>query len=64
MASAKKLLEEWRNKSGERAELVEIKQEDGLVALAFVLPDLLEKWGGRIREVSMDSACKFTVSCH
>lgn len=62
--SATKLLREWQEKEGRRTELVELKDEPGLIALAFLLPDLLEKWASRIREISMDSACTFLVGAY
>lgn len=62
VASAKVLLKEWTGKVGHRAEIIELKPEPGLIALAFVLPDLLEKWNDRIREVSMDSTCKSALN--
>lgn len=33
----------------------------GYSAISFSLPELLRKWGGRIRELSLDSACKFSL---
>ena len=39
-------------------ENIPVHDEDGVGALAWSLPELLRKWAGRIREVSMDSACK------
>lgn len=31
---------------------------DGFQALAWALPPMLAKWGGRIRELALDSACE------
>ncbi|KAG6848311.1 hypothetical protein H0H93_001313, partial [Arthromyces matolae] len=39
-----------------RAEPIKIHSEEGFKAVAFALPDLLEKWGHQIRELSLDSA--------
>jgi hypothetical protein len=62
--SAKILLEEARE-SGKHGlytvEPISLEEEDGFKALAFTLPDLLRKFGGRVRELSLDSACKLYV---
>ena len=57
--SAQILLEEAKaGKWGMYApEPVPIPQEPGFQVLAFTLPDILRKWGGRIRKLSMDSCC-------
>lgn len=59
--SAKVLIEE-AHKSGKHGlytvEPVPLKEEAGFKAIAFTLPDLLRKFGGRVRELSLDSACK------
>lgn len=36
---------------------LKLAPEDNHVALAFVLPEALNQWSGRIREVLLDSAC-------
>jgi hypothetical protein len=41
---------------------IPLHAEPGIVAVAFALPDLLRKWGGRIRELSLDSACECAAS--
>lgn len=38
---------------------VPLHDEPGFVAIAFVLQEVLRRWGGRIREISLDSACAF-----
>lgn len=40
---------------------IDLPQEDGFTALAFTLPDLLNDWGGVIRELQLDSACKCVI---
>lgn len=59
--SAKILLEEAKksNKPGlYTVESITLKEEPGVLALAFALPDILRQFGGRIREVALDSACE------
>jgi hypothetical protein len=47
------------NKNGLYAvEPIPLHKEDGFVAIGFALPELLRKWGGRIREICLDSACR------
>ena len=59
------LLEEHRVSDGilsglcTEVELVPITEEAGVTAIAFTLPKILRQWGGRIREVQLDSACEF-----
>jgi hypothetical protein len=59
--SAKILLEEARQ-SGKQGmytvEPIPLEEEDGFKAIAFTLPDVLRKFGGRVRELSLDSACE------
>lgn len=43
-----------------RIEPITLHSEAGFDALAFALPDMLLKFGGRIREISIDSACERT----
>ena len=62
--SAKVLLEEaWE--SGKHGlytvEPIPLEEEAGFKAIAFTLPDLLRKFGGRVQELSLDSACKSSV---
>ncbi|TBU40260.1 hypothetical protein BD309DRAFT_870600 [Dichomitus squalens] len=55
--SAKILLEEARSSPGPRsAELIPLPNEDGFRGIAFTIPEHLRQWGGRIREVALDSA--------
>lgn len=37
---------------------IELPTEDGFTAVAFALPELLRQWGGRIREIALDSTCE------
>ncbi|KAF8575660.1 hypothetical protein K439DRAFT_1623434 [Ramaria rubella] len=39
-----------------RAEHIPLPAEEGFTALAWCMPDMLLQWGGRIREVAIDSA--------
>ena len=62
--SAKIILEEARESGNHglyKVEPIPLRDEPGFVAIAFALPDLLRKWGGRVRELSLDSACEFDV---
>jgi hypothetical protein len=36
---------------------IPLHEEAGFTALAFALPEILRQWGGRVREISLDSAC-------
>ena len=38
---------------------VPLHDEPGFVAIAFVLQEVSRQWGGRIRGISLDSACVF-----
>ena len=61
LKSAIKLLDEAKEKDGlgmYRAEAISLPTEDGFTGLGWCLPDMLNQWGGRIREVALDSACK------
>jgi hypothetical protein len=40
-------------------EPIPIVEETGVTAIAFTLPEILRQWGGRIREIQLDSACEF-----
>ena len=40
-------------------ESIPLHEEAGFTALAFALPEILQQWGGRIREIALDSACMF-----
>jgi hypothetical protein len=66
LASARKIIE---NASKEqigthqkepfyRAEAIPLPDLEGFTAIAFALPEPLKKFGGRIRELVADSACK------
>lgn len=61
--SAKILLDEaFTNSSTDKntysVEPIPVHDEPGFIAIAFCLPEVLRKWGGKIRELSLDSACK------
>jgi len=59
--SAKIILEEAQTAGTHGLYVVEpipLHEEEGFTAIAFALPDILRQWGGRIREVSLDSACE------
>ena len=63
--SAKILLEEAftksntdSDKSAYSVETIPVHDEPGFTAIAFCLPEVLRKWGGKVRELSLDSACK------
>lgn len=63
--SAKMILEEGRvGKLGHyRVDPITMKYahepDDGLKVLAWAVPEIMRDWGGRIREVSLDSTCTF-----
>ncbi|KAG6819142.1 hypothetical protein H0H93_014943 [Arthromyces matolae] len=57
--SAKILIEEASrlgNKSLYQVESIAVHGEEGFIAIAFALTELLHKWAGQIREISLDSA--------
>jgi hypothetical protein len=63
LTSAKKLIEE-ASKAPKTAversyhvEPIPLNDEDGFTGLAFALPEVLQKFGGRIRELTLDSSC-------
>ncbi|KAG5635616.1 hypothetical protein H0H81_010634 [Sphagnurus paluster] len=37
-------------------EPIALHEEEGFIAIAFALPEILRQWGGKIREISLDSA--------
>ncbi|KAJ3496485.1 hypothetical protein NLJ89_g10479 [Agrocybe chaxingu] len=39
---------------------VPLHEEEGFTAIAFSLLEILQKWGGKIREVELDSACIYS----
>lgn len=45
-------------------EPIPIEEETGVTAIAFALPEILRQWGGRIREIQLDSACEFEQINH
>ncbi|KAF7779001.1 hypothetical protein Agabi119p4_3346 [Agaricus bisporus var. burnettii] len=44
--------------NGDVVKEIPLHEEPGFKALAFSLPEILEKWGSRIREISLDSSWK------
>ena len=38
-------------------EAIDVPEEPGFMGIAFALTDTLQKWGGLICKVSLDSAC-------
>lgn len=40
---------------------IPLHEEPGFTALAFSLPQILRQWGGRIREIALDSACECSL---
>lgn len=61
LKSAEALLEKGKTSGGlgmHTAMPILLPAVEGCVALAWSLPDILTKWGGRIREIAMDSTCK------
>ncbi|THV01356.1 hypothetical protein K435DRAFT_655572, partial [Dendrothele bispora CBS 962.96] len=58
LKSAKILLEESKTSKYSIAD-VDLPEVDGFSGLAFSLPNVMLKFGCCVREVSLDSACKF-----
>ena len=64
LKSAKILLQEGSTKGqlGRYAlKSIVLPSEDGFTAIGWSLPDVMQQWGGRIREVAMDSTCMFDL---
>ncbi|KAF8967522.1 hypothetical protein BDZ97DRAFT_1656387 [Flammula alnicola] len=65
--SAKILLEEASEKQNMNrniysVESIPLPDNPSFTAIAFCLPEVLRKWGGKVRELSLDSACeKYTL---
>lgn len=38
-------------------ESIPLHEEEGFTAIAFALPEMILQWGGRIREIALDSTC-------
>ncbi len=62
LKSARILLEEAcaAGQGGESlygVEPIELPELDGFTAVAFALPEIIRQWGGRIRELALDSTC-------
>jgi hypothetical protein len=69
LKSTRILIEEASKKDGPtrgyaRVENIPLHTETGYSAIAFSLPEILRKWGGRIRELSLDSACEYIINFH
>lgn len=64
--SAHILLEEAAQTSESLYQVHEIPlpEVEGYTVLAFALPNVLRQWGGRIRELALDSACKSFLDPH
>lgn len=66
LKSAKILLEE-AHKLGKHGlytvEHIPLHEEDELTMIAFVLPDILWKFSGRLQELSLDLMCEFNKKC-
>ena len=59
--SAQILLEEFQEPSADRPYTVEpipVEQGEGITVIAFALPENLRQWGGRLRELQLDSTCE------
>lgn len=41
-------------------EPIPLHEEEGLTAIAFALPEILRKFGGRVHELSLDSTCELS----
>lgn len=63
--SAKILLKEASNLDGQNSiysvNTIPLPEEEGFTVIAFSLPKILCKWGGKICELSLDSACELTI---
>jgi hypothetical protein len=68
LKSAKIILEEFEHAKPDPAtgkkslysiQSIPLREEPGITAIAFCLPQILREVGGRVRELSLDSACKF-----
>lgn len=46
----------------EKVQMINLPTEEGFTALAWSLPNIIARWGGRIREVVLESACKRSLS--
>lgn len=60
MLSAEKLLEKGQEAGGlgpYAYEKIELDEPEGLSALAFAIPEMAKRWGSRLREIAIDSAC-------
>ena len=62
--SAEKLLDEAHESDhfGKyRFDRIELDVPDGFSAIAFSIPEMLARWGTRIREIAIDSACEYRI---
>lgn len=65
--SARILLKEFQKPSADHLYTVEpmpVEQGEGITVIAFALPENLRQWGGRLRELQLDSTCRliYTIS--
>ncbi len=63
LKSSKKLIDEFSQKPAGTAYHIESipmpeNADDEYTAIAFSMPNLIRKWGGKIVEVVLDSTCK------
>lgn len=62
LKSAKILIDEASKAKGlYRVESIQLHNEPGFTAIAFSLPEVLLKFGPKICEISLDSACAYDV---
>jgi hypothetical protein len=70
LKSAKMILDEFSHSerdpvTGKKplhsVESIPLQEEPGFTAIAFCLPQILREVGGRVRELSLDSACEFSL---
>ena len=62
LKSAKILIDEASKEKGlYRVESIQLHDEPGFNAIAFSLPEVLLKFGPKIREISLDSVCAYDI---
>lgn len=61
--SARILLEEAQASKGlYQVQEIPLPDIPGYTVLAFALPNVIRQWGGRVRELALDSACECPCS--
>lgn len=40
-------------------EEIEISEPEGMSVIAFSIPEMIKRWSNRIREIALDSACRW-----